>query len=159
MMLEAYLLGSPRFILDNQRLNLSRRKSIALLSYLMVTRQPHSREALAVLLWPDYDDAAARMNLRRDLSRLRRELPDDALLADRLQVEFNPDTVVTIDVHQFETYLANAQSHAHPQDALCPDCAQLLMNAVDLVEGHGTLITISKPLLSIRQKLLIMELQ
>ncbi len=136
MTLEAYLLGSPRFTLDGQRLNLSRRKSIALLSYLMVTRQPQSREALAALLWPDYDDSAARMNLRRDLSRLRKQLPDDALLADRLQVEFNPDTAVTIDLQQFETYLANAQSHAHPQDTLCPDCAQLLMNAVDLAESE-----------------------
>lgn len=136
MTLDVLLFGSPRFILNKQRLNLSRRKSIALLSYLVVTRQPQSREALIALLWPDYDNATARMNLRRDLSWLRQQLPDDLLLADRLQLEFTPTTAVTVDVHRFEAALAAAQSHSHPQGALCPDCAQSLMAAVDLAEGE-----------------------
>ncbi|HUM71743.1 MAG TPA: hypothetical protein PLK31_23195, partial [Chloroflexota bacterium] len=65
MTLQIKLFGSPRFTLAGQRLNLSRRKSIALLAYLVVTRQPQSREALTALLWPDFDDATIPLFLER----------------------------------------------------------------------------------------------
>jgi DNA-binding SARP family transcriptional activator/tetratricopeptide (TPR) repeat protein len=50
-------------------------KMRALLAYLAVEReQDHKREALAELLWSDYEPAAARNNLRRTLADLRRAL-------------------------------------------------------------------------------------
>src|SRR5262245_1801052 len=47
-------------------------KSRALLAYLAITRRPHTREALASLLWGEMPDAAARQNLRVILGDLRR---------------------------------------------------------------------------------------
>lgn len=54
-------------------------KMRALLAYLVIEqKQEHSREALAALLWPDFDAAVARANLRRTLADLRRVLPVSA---------------------------------------------------------------------------------
>ena len=52
-------------------------KERALLAYLAEeSQQPHTREKLAGLLWPERTEAAARNNLRRALSNLRRMIGD-----------------------------------------------------------------------------------
>ncbi len=51
--LTLHLFGPPRLELDGHPITTDRRKALALLAYLAVTRQSHSRETLAVLLWPD----------------------------------------------------------------------------------------------------------
>jgi DNA-binding SARP family transcriptional activator len=68
--LALYLLGPPRIELDGQAIPLGRRKAVALLTYLALTRQPHSRDALATLLWPELDQSKARAGLRSALSSL-----------------------------------------------------------------------------------------
>ena len=50
-------------------------KALALLIYLAVTKRPHSREALAGLLWGEMPDASAKANLRKILAALRELLP------------------------------------------------------------------------------------
>jgi DNA-binding SARP family transcriptional activator len=72
--LALYLLGPPRVELDGQAVPLGRHKAVALLAYLALTRQPHSRDALATLLWPELDQSRARGQLRRTLSLLNRTL-------------------------------------------------------------------------------------
>ncbi len=67
-----YLLGTPRLERDGIPVVVDTRKAIALLAYLVVNRQPHSRDTLAALLWPDYDQAHARATLRRTLSTLQK---------------------------------------------------------------------------------------
>ena len=57
--LKLFLLGSPRFEHAGAQINVDTRKAIALLAYLAITRQRHSRDALAVLLWPEYDQTSA----------------------------------------------------------------------------------------------------
>ena len=47
------------------------RKAVALLAYLAVTGRPARREALADLLWPEYEPTNARAALRRTLSVLQ----------------------------------------------------------------------------------------
>ena len=42
--LRVFLLGTPRFECDGTALELGRRKNVALIAYLAVTRQSHSRE-------------------------------------------------------------------------------------------------------------------
>ena len=51
--LSLFLFGPPRLELDSAPVELRRRKALALLAYLATTRQPHSRDALATLLWPE----------------------------------------------------------------------------------------------------------
>ena len=55
--LRLLLLGSPRIEQDGAPVEIRRRKAIALCAYLAVTGEPHRRESLAALLWPDYDES------------------------------------------------------------------------------------------------------
>ena len=57
--------GPPQIVLDGAPINTDRRKAIALLVYLAVTGREHARDALAALLWPDFDRARAFAYLRR----------------------------------------------------------------------------------------------
>ena len=68
--LALYLLGPPRIERDGTSVHIRRRKAVALLAYLAVTRSSHSREMLATLLWPDSDHSRALTNLRVTLSAL-----------------------------------------------------------------------------------------
>src|SRR4051812_35797684 len=53
-------------------------KTRALLAYVATeTARPHTREALAGLLWPDLADEAARRNLRNSLFKLRQALGEE----------------------------------------------------------------------------------
>ena len=71
--LALYFLGAPRLELAGEPVSLSHHKALALLAYLAVTRQPHTRQALATLLWPDYEPGAARGELRRLLWVLNKQ--------------------------------------------------------------------------------------
>ncbi|MEZ4557809.1 MAG: hypothetical protein R2854_15415 [Caldilineaceae bacterium] len=55
--------------MDQTEVQFNQRKPLALLAYLAVTGQSHSRATLATLLWPDY--AGARNYLRNVLSSVR----------------------------------------------------------------------------------------
>lgn len=66
------LFGSPQIALDGKPLAFAYQKVAALLSYLAVEpRYPHTRSALAALLWPDSTDRVARQNLSQALTTLR----------------------------------------------------------------------------------------
>ena len=62
--LALFLLGPPQIKLDNTPIEFDRRKAVALLAYLAVTGETHSRDTLATLLWSDYDQQRARAALR-----------------------------------------------------------------------------------------------
>ncbi len=67
-----------------------------LLAYLAVMENVHSREALATLLWPNYDARRGRTFLRRELTAINRALGEGWLAADRetvgLERPVNPST-------------------------------------------------------------------
>ena len=66
------LLGSPRLLMGDQPLTgFATNKAQALLFYLAVTGQPHSRDQLATLLWDEMTNAQAKKNLRSVLPDLR----------------------------------------------------------------------------------------
>jgi DNA-binding SARP family transcriptional activator len=88
--LAIYLLGPPRVELDGQPVQISRRKVAALLAYLAVTGTPHSRDALATLLWPERSQSRARAYLRRALSVLNRILGEGPLAIDRKTASLDP---------------------------------------------------------------------
>ena len=58
------LLGPPRLERSGETLAVDRRKSLGLLAYLSVSRQPVARETLAALFWPDSDTTRGLANLR-----------------------------------------------------------------------------------------------
>jgi len=97
------LLGKPRLTLGGQPLTgLVSAKAQALLFYLAVTRQAHSREKLAGLLWSNLPEEKARQNLRVALTILRQFVPDH-LETTRQSVACHP---CWLDVQAFEQKLA-----------------------------------------------------
>ena len=130
--LKLFLFGPPRIERDGHAIKIRRRKALALLSYLAVSDEPHSRDALATLFWTNLDQTKARANLRRELSTLTKSLGKDQLAIDREQVSLNKQSTLWLDVVQFQQHLAECQTHGHAEDALCPDCFPLLTDAVNL---------------------------
>jgi predicted ATPase/DNA-binding SARP family transcriptional activator len=133
--LALYLLGPPRVELDGEPIHIARRKAVALLAYLALTGGSHSRDSLATLLWPEYDQSSARANLRRALSLLNRTLGEGQLTADRETASLNPDAGLWLDVDQFRGLLSGCQDHDHPEVDICSECLDALAQAVDLYQG------------------------
>jgi DNA-binding SARP family transcriptional activator len=130
--LALYLLGPPRIELDKKPVHIGRTKAVAMLAYLAVTGSPHSREALATLLWPESTSSRARASLRRVLVTLRQALGEEWLDLRPETVGLNPNENLWLDVAAFQDRLVVCQTHDHPPDQACPDCLPLLAEAVEL---------------------------
>lgn len=113
-MLNLYLFGAPRLLKNNKPIEFDTRKAIALLAYLAVTRAPHSRDALAALLYPEYDQTHARAALRRTLSTLNAALDSDTLDIDRENIGLQPHAKLTTDVVEFQIIVDEGK--AKPSD-------------------------------------------
>ncbi|MEZ4714892.1 MAG: BTAD domain-containing putative transcriptional regulator [Caldilineaceae bacterium] len=127
------LFGPPRLVVDQTEVQFNQRKPLALLAYLAVTGQSHSRATLATLLWPDY--AGARNYLRNVLSMVRQGLGEnwhDFLAIDRNGVVWRPDAPAFVDVRAFEAHLAVWRGHNHGKGTLCATCRAALEQAVTL---------------------------
>ncbi|HEV8193485.1 MAG TPA: BTAD domain-containing putative transcriptional regulator, partial [Ktedonobacterales bacterium] len=140
--LSLFLLGSPRIEHAGQLVAVDTRKAVALLAYLAMTRQRHSREALAGLLWPDYDEPHARATLRRTLSALNKALASDVLEVDRERLGLAKDAKLQLDVDAFRTHLAACQTHGHAAADVCLRCLDPHARAVevysdDFLAGFG----------------------
>lgn len=122
--LELAFLGQPDFKLGNESINdLVLRKGLALIAYLAVTKQAHSREALAGLLWGEMTEEKARRNLRVALTKLRKQF-DDFLIIQRRTLAFDPNGDYWLDVELFEKNL----NQPNPT-------TEQLQTAVDLYRG------------------------
>jgi predicted ATPase/DNA-binding SARP family transcriptional activator len=132
--LALYVLGSPRVELDGAPVAIDRRKALALLVYLALTRQDHSRDALATLLWPESDQSKARASLRSALWSLTKALGEGWLDVDRETVRLKSGTDAWLDVDAFQDRLAECRTHDHPSDQVCPDCLSALAEAAALYQ-------------------------
>ncbi|MBI1877002.1 MAG: AAA family ATPase, partial [Chloroflexi bacterium] len=130
--LALYLLGLPRIELDDVPIQLDRRKALALLIYLAMNPQPHSRDALATLFWPGYDQTYARANLRRTLSALNQALGKKWLEVERESITLPRNDELWVDVAQFRSLLTACEAHGHPKSEVCPACLTPLSEAVAL---------------------------
>ncbi|HLW00345.1 MAG TPA: AAA family ATPase [Ktedonobacterales bacterium] len=140
--LELLLLGPPRIEREGRPITVDTRKAIALIAYLAVTRQEQSRDRLAALLWPDYDQTHARAALRRTLSTLNKALDGNWLDLDRETISLNPNSDLWLDVDAFNSHVAATRTHGHPASEVCPACLQPLAEAVtlyrdDFLEGFS----------------------
>jgi DNA-binding SARP family transcriptional activator len=128
------LLGPPRVERHGTPIQVDTRKAIALLAYLAVAPERHGRDAVAGLLWPDYDTEHARGALRRTLSTLNKAVGPGWLAADRTTVGF-ARTSFFLDVARFEELLAGCREHGHPPEAACAACVAPLAEAARLHRG------------------------
>ncbi|MEZ4711868.1 MAG: BTAD domain-containing putative transcriptional regulator, partial [Caldilineaceae bacterium] len=106
------LFGPPTATLNNQPIHIGRRNAVALLAYLAATQRRHSRAHLVALLWPEYDEAGARGELRRAVSTLNRALGAQWIAADRHNVTLPAAPGLQVDVLTFRMHIAAARAGA-----------------------------------------------
>jgi len=110
------LLGPFEVTLDGEPVtHFETLKACALLAYLAdEASNPHHREALAEMLWPDRPEGAARANLRHTLRALRLAIGDHSteppfLLCSRTAIALNPDSDCWVDSRAFAGSLADLE--------------------------------------------------
>ncbi|HEU4399709.1 MAG TPA: AAA family ATPase [Actinomycetota bacterium] len=128
------VLGPPRLQVDGAAVEVDTRKAIALLAYLAVTGERHGREALAGLLWPEYDEAHARGALRRTLSALNKGLRGGWLATDRTSIALDRADL-WFDLERFQALLEECGAHGHQPAETCPACLAPLREAAALHRG------------------------
>ena len=132
MQLEIQLIGTPQFQLDHTPLTASRRAVVALLAYLAVramehSGERHSREALAALLWTDYEQAKALANLRHTLWEVGQFIGEGWVITEHESIFLNPKADIALDVAQFRSLLQQAASQQNPAQRI-----PMLMDAINL---------------------------
>jgi len=130
-MCKLFLFGTPAIECSGRSQSIRRRKARALLAYLAVTQQGHSREVLATLLWPEYDRQSARADLSRILSSLRKTLGANFFRTDRESVALNGEVDLWVDVLRFSKQLESCRKGTGLDD----DCRQKLASAVELYQA------------------------
>lgn len=130
-----YCLGNPELELGGQLVKFETRKALALLVYLRMAGHDCSRETIAALFWPEYDQQHAQSNLRRTLSSLNKSLQIDLLTASRGRTGFDEPSQIWLDVEEFEKLLETRNTHPHPPNQTCPECKDALESALQLYQG------------------------
>ncbi|MBN1876458.1 MAG: tetratricopeptide repeat protein [Anaerolineae bacterium] len=133
--LRVFLLGTPHFECDAAPVKITRRKIMALLAYLAVSGQSHSREAIATLLWPDFDATSAYAYLRNALWMLKQTPITEWLEVEVDILGLRKDPSLWVDVAHFQANLAACRAHAHSEHNICELCVPLLTEAVTLYQG------------------------
>lgn len=136
------LFGAFAVDVDGQAItHFESQKVRALLAFLAVeSGQPHCRDALIGLLWPDEPDRVARDNLRQALTNLRQVIGDRTatppfLLIVHDTIQFNAASDHSVDVEEFQALLAACHRHPHRHPDTCQSCAARLTAALDLYRG------------------------
>jgi predicted ATPase/DNA-binding SARP family transcriptional activator len=109
-----FLFGPPRIEQGERAGDITLRKALALLAYLAVTKQPHSRDSLATLFWPETGQREARAGLRRTLYRLHEFVPQELVVATSETVTLHPQLALWSDVAHFRQLMADALPANHP---------------------------------------------
>ncbi len=118
-------------------------KARALLAYLLIeANRPHSRDALATLLWGNQPSQKARTNLRTTFAKLRQllaplevETPLFTTTRQTIQFNFNP-AHHWIDVVTFNNLLTICEEKSADGEVNIPGCAKALSQAVPLYKGE-----------------------
>lgn len=90
-----------------------------LIAYVAIKRkQPVRRQPLSFILWPDSPEGQARTNLRNLLFKLRKDWSQSSTTVDieRNELTWIEDGPVTVDVHQFEDALTEAELTDDPAE-------------------------------------------
>ncbi len=138
------LLGRTRVRVNSHEITeFPTEKVRGMLSFLALEAgQPHPRESLAGLFWPEQDNGAARNNVRKSLHRLRALLDacepgfsDQHFIVSRDHIQLDPATL-WVDAHEAAQLIATTEAHRHRQLQACPPCLSALGRAVDLYQGE-----------------------
>jgi DNA-binding SARP family transcriptional activator len=130
--LEVSLFGPPRIAHDGVPLPVERHKTLALLAYLAVTRQPHGRDMLAALLWPEESPGHGRAGLRNALLGLSHAIGHDRIAAEEDRIALREDAGLRVDVTHFSALIAAVRGHHDAPGRLCDYCLASLEEAAGL---------------------------
>ncbi|GCE19042.1 AAA family ATPase [Dictyobacter kobayashii] len=108
------LLGSPEISYNDQPIRIPRRRSRALLYYMVSTHTPQPRERLMTLLCGDMDEESARRAFKTMLAEVRSQLRGvdpsiEWIISDEDRLTFNPLAPIWLDTEIFEKTTANLQ--------------------------------------------------
>ena len=126
------LLGAPQVAYGGRPVSLRLHKELALLIYLAVTSRPHTRIALATLLWPDHDERSALAALRRTIYQLKVDIGESVLEITPNLVRLRPDVPLWLDTQQFSNAMRHCAGHEHPPDAPFASCVAILEDGINL---------------------------
>jgi DNA-binding SARP family transcriptional activator len=132
--LALYLLGPLKLELNNTPIAVDRRKVLALMAYLTINREQHTREYLSAMLWPEYDQEKAFTNLRHTLWETQQAIGEGWIIASRDKVGINTDHAeernIWLDVNHFESLIndSHAQTDISLRTSLLVDSAELYRN-------------------------------
>ena len=116
------LLGRTRVRVNSHEIfEFPTEKVRGMLSFLALEAgQPHPRESLAGLFWPEQDAGAARNNVRKSLHRLRSLLDacepgfsDRHFIVSRDHIQLDPATL-WVDAHEVAQIIATTRSTQAP---------------------------------------------
>lgn len=99
--LKFIFLGTPCFEVHGKPVQVNRRKAVALAAYLTVTGRRCSRDKLAALFWPEFDQKKSRASLRRTLFVMIKALGKTWLDIDRETIMFKSSDNIYVDVNRF----------------------------------------------------------
>jgi len=133
--LDITLFGLPRAERAGAPVTFHRHQTLALLAHLAATDQPHSRDALAALFWPELDESEAHAALRRGLYDLGRTTGKEWLAVDRACVTLRPTAGLRVDVRRFCSLVKGVAGHGHAAGPLCDDCLAALTEAAEIFRG------------------------
>lgn len=128
-------LGPPAIEVDGRPIRLEMRKTLALLAYLSLIPRSPSRESLASMFWPEFDQQHALTNLRRNLFSLVRSLPPGLIENDRERIGLRQEDWLQVDVNEFRQKFSAVKEHAHAPDHICPACVSFLEQAAAIYKG------------------------
>jgi DNA-binding SARP family transcriptional activator len=129
------MFGPPRVERDGVIVHVGRRKAVAMLVYLALTRRPRSRDLLADLLWPDLDQFQARAMVRSALKTLNLVIGKQWFRLFEDQIALPEQAGLWIDVVHFRSLLATVEAHHHMPAAYCATCIGNLADATNLAQG------------------------
>lgn len=134
--MKLYLLGPPHLEIDERSVTLRLRKAMALLIYLAVTRQVHTRDILATMFWPESSQTAGRASLRRTLHRLTQSIGEGFLdvFADRIQIDYRAE--IWTDVAAFETLTRDRIRDERHSPTLDAQDRRAFVEAATVYAGH-----------------------
>ena len=113
--LQIRLLGGFQLERDGRVLEqLPLRAARSLFAYLVLNRErPHTRDLLAGIFWPDFDESRARRRLSQALWQIQTTIGDEGgeryLIGAPDTVRFNGDADFALDVDDFERLLERAE--------------------------------------------------
>ena len=129
--LALYFLGPLKFELNNAPVAVDRRKALAILVYLTINREQHTREYLSAMLWPEYNQEKAFTNLRHTLWETQQSIGEGWIIADRETVGLNTESDIWLDVAHFESLINESRTQTDISLRI-----PLLVDSVTIYRNH-----------------------